>query len=124
MFSDHALERFTEYFDIAGTVRIELFGATGYFTTDPENIEAILSTHFEDWGLGSRRLATYPLLGEGIFSQDGPAWKRSREVIRRQFVRVHKQTLQVFAPHVDELVSSIGEAAIVDGIVGSEAVSF
>ena len=100
----------TEYFDIAGTVRIEFFGVTGFFTTDPENVEAILSTQFEDYDLGSRRLATSPVLGEGIFSQDGPAWKQSRELIRRQFARVQQQTLQVFVPHVKELTSTLEEA--------------
>ena len=107
----------TEYFDIAGTVRIEFFGVTGLFTTDPENIEAILSTRFEDYSLGSRRLATSPVLGEGIFGQDGPAWKRSRELIRRQFARVQKQTLRVFVPHVKELLSALGEAGATDGMV-------
>ena len=101
----------TEYFDIAGTVRIEFFGVTGLFTTDPENVEAILSTRFEDYSLGSRRLATFPVLGEGIFGQDGPAWKHSRELIRRQFARVQKQTLRVFVPHVKELTSTLTEAA-------------
>lgn len=101
--------------DIAGTVRIGLFGAEGYFTTDPENIEAILSTRFEDWSLGSRRLAAFPMLGEGIFGQDGPAWKRSRELIRHQFVRVQKQTLQVFTPLTKDLVASMGKLAAPDG---------
>ncbi|KAI0122395.1 cytochrome P450 [Daldinia grandis] len=116
-FSDHTFERLTEYFDIAGTARIELFGVTGYFTSDPENIEAILSTRFEDYGLGSRRLASAPLLGEGIFSQDGSAWKHSRELIKRQFTRVQKQTIRVFAPHAEKLVLGLDKAsagAIVD----------
>lgn len=114
MFSDHTFESLTPYFEIAKTCRIHTFGITGYFTTDPENIKAILSTNFQDWSLGSRRLASYPLLGEGIFSQDGPAWKRSRELIHRQFVRVQKQSLQVFTAHVDRLVASISEATIDD----------
>ena len=116
LFSDHTFERLTPYFGIAGTCCIHLFGQTGYFTTDPENIEAILSTNFEDYGLGSRRLAWLPLLGEGIFTQDGPAWKRSRELIRRQFVRVQKQNLQILTPHVDGLVSATADAAV-DGCV-------
>ena len=111
LFSEHTFELLTEYFEIAGTVKIEFFGVAGYFTTDPENIEAILSTRFDDWALGSRRLATYPLLGEGIFSQDGPAWKRSRELIRRLFARIQKLTPQVFTPHVDGLVSAAGNIA-------------
>lgn len=85
LFGDHTFERMTPYFDLAETCCIHLFGLTGYFTTDPDNIETILSTNFEDYGLGTRRLAGFPLLGEGIFSQDGPAWKHSRELIRRQF---------------------------------------
>ena len=111
LFSGHTFERMTEFFDIAGTVRIDLFGAAGYFTTDPDNVEAILSTRFEDYSLGSRRLATEPVLGEGIFGQDGTAWKQSRDLIRRQFVRIQKQTLRVFVPHVDELLAALNNGA-------------
>ncbi|KAF2430667.1 cytochrome P450 [Tothia fuscella] len=103
----HTFEQFTEFFAIAGTVRIQLFGVTGYFTSDPENIESILNSRFEDYGMGTRRLAFFPMIGEGIFTQDGPAWKRSRELIRRQFARVQKQNLQVFTPHVKELISGL-----------------
>jgi cytochrome P450 len=109
--SGHTLESFTRYINIEGTIRFELFGATGYIINDPKNIEAILSTRFEDYGLGSRRIGGLPLLGEGIFTQDGPAWQHSRELIRRQFVRVQKQNLRDFTPHVDELVSTLGQAA-------------
>ncbi|KAK0630687.1 cytochrome P450 [Bombardia bombarda] len=108
----HFFESITGYVTIAGTVKFELFGVTGYITTDPENVETILSTRFEDYGLGSRRVGTLPLLGEGIFSQDGPAWKHSREIIRRQFARVQQQTLQAFTSHVDELVSTLRDAAV------------
>lgn len=116
LFSDYTFERFTPYFDMAGTCRIHFFGVTGYFTTDPDNIDTILSTRFEDYCLGSRPLGSFPLFGEGIFSLDGPAWKRSRELIRRQFVRVAKQIPGAFATPVDELVCGIKEAAI-DGRV-------
>ncbi|KAI1378305.1 cytochrome P450 [Hypoxylon crocopeplum] len=111
LFSGHTLEALTDYITIAGTVRLELWGVTGYITTDPENIETILSTRFEDYGLGNRRTASFPLLGEGIFSQDGQPWKHSRDLIRRQFARVQKQTLQVFTPHVEDLVSTLNEVA-------------
>ena len=117
LFSGHTLEVLTPYITIAGTVRFELWGVTGYITTDPKNVETILTTRFDDWCLGSRRIASLPFLGEGIFGQDGPTWKRSRDLIRRQFVRVQRQTLQVFTPHVDELVSTLREAAAGGGIV-------
>ena len=124
LFGDHAFEGLTPYFGIAATCCIHIFGATGYFTTDPENVEAILSTRFEDYTLGARRLAGLPLLGEGIFTQDGPAWKRSRELIRRQFVRVQKQPLEVLTPHVDELLSGIAQAVSADGVVDLRPLMF
>jgi len=114
----------TDYITIAGTVRLELWGVTGFITTDPENVETILSTRFEDYGLGSRPLASVPLLGEGIFGQDGPAWKRSRELIRHQFVRIQKQNLDVFTPHVDELVSNLRRKAESGNVVNLKPMFF
>lgn len=32
---------------VGKTFEVKLLGQTGYFTTDPENIEAIVSTNFE-----------------------------------------------------------------------------
>lgn len=119
----HTFEELTPYFDIAPTCCIHFFSVTGYFTTDPENIESILSTNFKDYVLGSRRLATFPLLGEGIFSQDGAPWKHSRELIRRQFVRVQKQTPQALTVHVEELVGDIQKTAI-DGVVDLRPLMF
>ena len=38
----------TTYFEKLGpTIEFRLFGDVGFFAFDPENIEAILSTHFE-----------------------------------------------------------------------------
>lgn len=38
----------SQYFDKIGpNMRLGLFGQDGYMTTDPKNIEAILSTYFE-----------------------------------------------------------------------------
>ena len=109
MFGGHTLEVLTPYVTIAPTIRIGLWGVTGYITTDPENISTILSERFEDYGLGARRIAALPLLRDGIFSQDGHAWKHSRDLIRRQFVRVQQQSLDVFTPPVDDLVSSLAQ---------------
>jgi hypothetical protein len=39
-----------EYFDkteVGQTFEVNLLGRVGYFTTDPKNLEAILSTNFE-----------------------------------------------------------------------------
>ncbi|KAK4184534.1 cytochrome P450 [Podospora australis] len=106
LFSERTFEGLTPYFNIAGTACIHLFGATGYFTTDPDNIEAILSTKFEDYTLGN-----------------GHPWKKSRELIRRQFVRVYQQSPQDFTQHVDELLSRISEETV-DGVVDLKPLMF
>ncbi|KAF2096846.1 cytochrome P450 [Rhizodiscina lignyota] len=106
----------SRYFDRIGpNMKVMLFGQVGYMTTDPKNIESILSTHFEDWGLGSRRGGLFPLLGEGIFTQDGRPWKHSRELLRRQFVRIQYQNPKVFDQHINELINGLSASG--DGVV-------
>ena len=63
-----------------------------------------------DFCLGSRREGLLPLLGEGIFVQDGSPWKHSRELLRRQFVRVQYHDLSVFEEHVEHLISDLSLA--------------
>lgn len=60
-----------------------------------------------DYGLGVRHGVFAPLLGEGIFTQEGPAWKHSRELLRKQFVRARYQNLDHFREHVDNLLACL-----------------
>ena len=64
--------------------------------------------------MGFRRNALHPFIGEGIFTQDGPAWKHSREMLRRPFLKTHYQDLRSFNEHVDALIAS---ASTIDGVV-------
>ncbi|APA06311.1 hypothetical protein sscle_01g010810 [Sclerotinia sclerotiorum 1980 UF-70] len=71
-----------EYFQkncLAKTYEVKLLGRVGIYTTDPVNVQAIIVSHFEDYGLGSRREGFYPMIGEGIFTQDGESWRHSRD---------------------------------------------
>ncbi|RDW69225.1 hypothetical protein BP6252_08245 [Coleophoma cylindrospora] len=95
------------YRGLGPNIEQTLLGATGFVTHDPENIETMLSTRFEDYGFGPRRDAFFALLGEGIFNQDGPPWKHSRALLRRQFVRMQYQDLSAFQEHVDNLVNAV-----------------
>ncbi|KAL8734372.1 MAG: hypothetical protein Q9166_001570 [cf. Caloplaca sp. 2 TL-2023] len=102
------LALFTEYFEQLGpTAELTILGGTGYATKDPDNIEAILSTQFDDFHLGPRNLAMKSMIGEGIFTQDGPAWKHSRELLRRQFLRMQYQNLEGFREHVEGLIQTL-----------------
>jgi cytochrome P450 len=55
-----------------------------------------------------------PLLGSGIFTQEGSAWKHSRELLRKQFVRAQYQNLDQFREHIDNLIACIPNEGIVD----------
>ncbi|RDL32646.1 Cytochrome P450 [Venustampulla echinocandica] len=102
-------------FYMGKTFQVKLLGKVGYFTTDPRNLEAILLTRFEDFELGSRRQGLFPMIGEGIFTQDGHPWKHSREILRRQFVRIQYQDLKVFESPINDLLDGLmSSSGIVD----------
>jgi cytochrome P450 len=48
-----------------------------------------------------------PLLGHGIFTQEGPAWKHSRELLRKQFIRTQYQKSDSFSEHIDNLLARL-----------------
>ena len=50
------------------------------------------------------------MLGEGIFTQDGAPWKHSRELLRRQFVRMQYQNLEGFREHVENMISKLADS--------------
>ena len=57
------------------------------------------------------------MLGDGIFTQDGAAWKHSRELLRRQFARMQYQNLQGFREHVENLVNVLDASRGVDNLI-------
>ena len=60
-----------------------------------------------DFGFGPRRGVFYPLLGDGIFTQDGAAWRHSRDLLKPQFARSYYRDLDLFREHVENLMAWI-----------------
>lgn len=55
-----------------------VLGNTAVITIEPENIKTILSSKFQDFGLGqARKKSLEPLFGDGIFNVDGMMWNVS-----------------------------------------------
>ncbi|KAJ6436180.1 n-alkane-inducible cytochrome P450 [Purpureocillium lavendulum] len=98
---------FFRNFEVGQTFQVRLLGRVGYFTMDPKNLEHMLQTQFDKWALGNSRDALLPMIGHGIFTQDGPAWKHSRELLRRQFVRMHYQEISSFEGPVNDLLAHL-----------------
>lgn len=48
-----------------------------------------------------------PLLGNGIFTQDGEAWKHSRAILRPQFSRGQITNLEMEEGHVQDMMSAL-----------------
>lgn len=68
-----------------------------------------------DYSLGVRHGVFAPLLGNGIFTQEGVAWKHSRELFRKQFSRAQYQNLDHFQEHVDNLIARLpAQEGVVD----------
>ena len=118
----------------------KLLGSSGFTTADPVNIEAVLCSRFEgthlpkrleqyrllligfaDYVMGMRRPALLPFIGEGIFIQDGEAWKHSREMLRRPFLKSHYQNLEGFKGPIERLLATLSSS---DGVVDLQPLFF
>jgi cytochrome P450 len=94
------------------TYSYSILGAKNYHTSDEKNIQTILAVAFQDWDLGPvRRGNFWPLLGNGIFTQDGKGWEHSRAMMRPQFAREQVSDLDLEERHVQNLMRAL-EASI------------
>lgn len=109
------MELFLFHFRQTGSTLQQIFLRTPAFgTIEPANLEAILSSNFKDWGMGPRRAISLPMFGEGIFVQEGAAWKHSRDLLRPQFLHKQYEDLKVFRETVDDLIAVVPRSGIVD----------
>jgi cytochrome P450 len=97
------------------TYKYSVLGNNNIFTADEECIKAILATQFNDFDLGPHRRGNFwPLLGNGIFSQDGPAWEHSRAMMRPQFARDQVSDLDLEERHVQNMMKAIDKSMQAD----------
>lgn len=78
-------------------------------TMDPENIKALLTGQFADYGKGETFHREWKeFLGDSIFATDGELWSRSRQLIRPMFVRDRIVDTEIFEKHVQKLIPLLG----------------
>lgn len=91
------------------TVEMTIAGRRFIFTTDPENIKAILSTQFDDYGKGPVFHKEWrDFLGDSIFVTDGDEWRNSRNLIRPQFIKTRVSDLEIFEKNLNILMGMMG----------------
>ncbi|MCJ1377231.1 hypothetical protein MMC17_000323 [Xylographa soralifera] len=104
------MQMITGRFDAMGALTFEtkVLGIEGHMTADPKNIQAVLATQFHDFELGrTRRGNFYPLLGNGIFTNDGKNWEHSRAMMRPQFARDQVSDLDLEEEHVQNMMRAL-----------------
>lgn len=90
------------------TFAYHLLGSKNLFTADEKNIQTILATSFQDFDLGPNRRGNFwPLLGNGIFTQDGRQWEHSRAMMRPQFAREQVSDLDLEERHVQNMMRAL-----------------
>jgi cytochrome P450 len=109
------MELFLFHFRLWGTTLEQVFlGSQAFGTIEPRNLEAILSTNFQDWSMGARHKVMHPFFGDGIFTQEGPVWKQSRDMLRPQFAHRQYEDLEVFHEPTDDLLKALSSGGVAD----------
>ena len=94
------------------TVQVRLIDYELVVTRDPENVRAALATQSQDFDIGHNRAQSFkPLLGVGIFTSRGEAWKHSRQLVRPQFSREQISDLDLAERHVQALSKRLTTSA-------------
>jgi cytochrome P450 len=99
------------------TIHFTLFGLKNLFITDePENVKCMLATNFDAWSLGQDRIDQMSSwLGKGIFTNEGQAWKHSREMLRPCFERSAVADVSLLDKHTTRLLDLLpGDGSEVD----------
>ncbi|KAK8105202.1 hypothetical protein PG999_008561 [Apiospora kogelbergensis] len=96
------------------TNSIVFMGQKYMVTSDEENIRAAYSVQAADYGIDCRLSYMKPLLGEGIFTLEGPKWQHSRAMIRPAFTRAQLSELSAIETHVQHLINCIPDGSTVD----------
>lgn len=87
------------------TFAVDRLGTRIIFTRDHRNVQAVLTTKFKDFSVSLDRKAHQALLGtEGIFTQDGAAWARSRALLKPSFTRTQIADLGALESQLDILI--------------------
>lgn len=98
------------------TFEAHIFGETVIYTSEVENIQAINTSEFENFGVeGIRKQANASWIGEGIFVSDGEVWKYARKVVMPIFARKQVADLKGFGEHLEKMMELVpGDGEMVD----------
>ncbi|KAK7745336.1 hypothetical protein SLS53_002832 [Cytospora paraplurivora] len=119
------LEKWLEHFKQSGTdtdgngtftMEFRALGRRAVFTADPENIKAILTTQFAEFGKGEIFHKEWrEFLGDSIFVTDGHMWHTSRQLLKPQFIRDRISHLHCFESHLETFFRAMANGGALEG---------
>lgn len=81
-------------------------GYSTVHTVDPENVQYILATRFNDYEYSISRVhGLGDLFGDGIVTSNGDQWRHSRSILRPCFPRLNDSYLKRLESHVKDFVT-------------------
>lgn len=102
------MDLFMEHFNTYGkTWEEKFYDARVINTMESRNIQQVCALDFQYYGKPSSTKITSPFIGKGIFSEDGPSWKHSRDLIKPIFSRAELSDIDSFSFHVDRFLDLI-----------------
>ncbi|KAJ5797265.1 cytochrome P450 alkane hydroxylase [Penicillium pulvis] len=109
---NHFYEWMTACLDCPGhTAEMIIFGTRFILTEEPENIKAIFTSQFREYGKGDiaqKSLGHYSR--DTIFTVDGPAWRERRKDLRPHITSIKNSDIRITECHVQQLLETIASS--------------
>ncbi|KAL8722838.1 MAG: hypothetical protein Q9225_000725 [Loekoesia sp. 1 TL-2023] len=85
-----------------------LLGTPSINTIEPENLQTVYSSRFQDWDVQPVRLpAQEPFCGRGFITTDGAAWEHSRSLLKPSFKKSSIADLSVLEKYLKKVLERI-----------------
>ena len=79
-------------------------------TTEPDNVEAVLFTHFADYCVSTFRKESFaPVFGGSFFLKDGTKWKHVRSLLQLCMAKSRGESLRMFEVHLENLIQAFSK---------------
>ena len=97
------------------TVSLNVIGQDLLMTDAPDNIKAILSTHFSDWAKGETFHTIWKdLMLDSIFASDGALWHANKDMLRAFISKVRTTDYDVTEKHISQLFQNLEDGESYD----------
>jgi cytochrome P450 len=103
-------ERYAAFRKYGKTYGFYLFGRRTIHTIDPRNLQFVLSSEDEKFGVGSiREKAGLPLIGRGVLTTDGEVWKKHRSEVMPVFAKAQIADREMFEKYFLRFLQKVKE---------------